>query len=274
MEVPHQKGHSGARRLLFEKELMLLDHQRPVEIGISMLISGIRAQGIKQHSNSRFNHHSRKSALDKKQRMKKLIDGMEQRVHGPGNKDERHMQHNPGYKDSTNRDEDCKQQTTYYGTNSRREDQEKEQEDWKNTKIKQIRGNMLEKHNPFNLCEGVTTMLFLYHQRPVEIGISMLISGIRAQGIKQHSNSRFNHHSRKSALDKKQRMKKLIDGMEQRVHGPGNKDERHMQHNPGYKDSTNRDEDCKQQTTYYGTNSRREDDLRNKKIGRNQRLTD
>ncbi|GKA31680.1 hypothetical protein Tco_0717985 [Tanacetum coccineum] len=39
-----------------------------------MLISGIRAQGIKQHSNSRFNHHSRKSALDKKQRMKKLID--------------------------------------------------------------------------------------------------------------------------------------------------------------------------------------------------------
>ncbi|GJV96185.1 hypothetical protein Tco_1547762 [Tanacetum coccineum] len=101
-----------------------------------MLISGIRAQGIKQHSNSRFNHHSRKSALDKKQRMKKLIDGMEQRVHGPGNKDERHMQHNPGYKDSTNRDEDCKQQTTYYGTNSRREDQEKEQEDWKNTKIK------------------------------------------------------------------------------------------------------------------------------------------
>ncbi|GKA00126.1 hypothetical protein Tco_0672676 [Tanacetum coccineum] len=107
-----------------------------------MLFSGIRAQGIKQHSNSRFNHHSRKSALDKKQ----LIDGMEQfgqdflfrsfrrvhdpgnkdkgrlhdpgnklrRVHGPGNKDERHMQHNPGYKDSTNRDEDCKQQTTYY----------------------------------------------------------------------------------------------------------------------------------------------------------------
>ncbi|GJT44277.1 hypothetical protein Tco_0952992 [Tanacetum coccineum] len=63
-----------------------------------MLISGIRAQGIKQHSNSRFNHHSRKSALDKKQRMKKLIDGMEQfgqdflfrsfrRVHDPGNKD-------------------------------------------------------------------------------------------------------------------------------------------------------------------------------------------
>ncbi|GJQ99117.1 leucine-rich repeat protein [Tanacetum coccineum] len=43
-----------------------------------MLISGIRAQGIIQHSNSRFNHHSRKSALDKKQRMKKLIDGMEQ----------------------------------------------------------------------------------------------------------------------------------------------------------------------------------------------------
>ncbi|GJY04906.1 RNA-directed DNA polymerase, eukaryota, reverse transcriptase zinc-binding domain protein [Tanacetum coccineum] len=60
--------------------------------------NGIRAQGIKQHSNSRFNHHSRKSALDKKQRMKKLIDGMEQfgqdflfrsfrRVHDPGNKD-------------------------------------------------------------------------------------------------------------------------------------------------------------------------------------------
>ncbi|GJU03481.1 chromatin remodeling 4-like protein isoform X1 [Tanacetum coccineum] len=67
------------------------------------------------------------------------------RVHGPGNKDERHMQHNPGYKDSTNRDEDCKQQTTYYGTNSRREDQEKEQEDWKNTKIKQIRGEYVGK---------------------------------------------------------------------------------------------------------------------------------
>ncbi|GKB65669.1 hypothetical protein Tco_0921855 [Tanacetum coccineum] len=129
-----------------------------------MLISGIRAQGIKQHSNSRFNHHSRKSALDKKQRMKKLIDGMEQRVHGPGNKDERHMQHNPGYKDSTNkderhmqhnpgykdstnRDEDCKQQTTYYGTNSRREDQEKEQEDWKNTKIKGRKERKIQKRS-------------------------------------------------------------------------------------------------------------------------------
>ncbi|GKE45149.1 hypothetical protein Tco_1472433 [Tanacetum coccineum] len=35
-----------------------------------MLISGIRAQGIKQHSNSRFNHQSRKPAMDEKRQRK------------------------------------------------------------------------------------------------------------------------------------------------------------------------------------------------------------
>ncbi|GJT49627.1 putative pentatricopeptide repeat-containing protein [Tanacetum coccineum] len=46
-----------------------------------------------------------------------------------------------------------------------------------------------------------------YHQRPVEIGISMLISGIRAKGIKTTQQFMINHQSRKPAMDEKRQRK-------------------------------------------------------------------
>ncbi|GJW02644.1 hypothetical protein Tco_1561500 [Tanacetum coccineum] len=46
-----------------------------------------------------------------------------------------------------------------------------------------------------------------YHQRPVAIGISMLISGIRAKGIKTTQQFMINHQSRKPAMDEKRQRK-------------------------------------------------------------------